>query len=109
MPDSSKARIQCQLCEREVSIITRHHLIPKSQHRRKPMQKRYTRQQMQEELADLCRACHKFIHSVLSEKELALHFYSIELLRQHQAIFDYLEWIKSKPEGLYVMTRKRKK
>ena len=109
MNDSTSSKFTCELCQRQVTIITRHHLLPKSQHKRKQILRHFKRTEMLENIAELCKPCHKFIHSVLSEKELALNYYTVDLLAQHPDIKHFIDWIKQKPDGFYATTRKAKR
>lgn len=55
----------CQLCGRAVEVLTAHHLYPKSQGRR-------TGRKIAElPTVRVCRACHRQIHALFSNKELA--------------------------------------
>lgn len=78
----------CELCERMVDALTVHHLYPKSQGRRagKKLQQLPTMR--------TCRACHRQIHALFSNKELARELDSIEKLRAHPAMEKFLTWVK---------------
>lgn len=74
---------------------------------RKPRIKRAAGQvNLNMHVAMLCRPCHKFVHSVLTEKELAEDFGSVERLRAHPAIERFVHWVGTKPAGLRVRTRR---
>jgi hypothetical protein len=85
--DAAEAR--CSLCERDVpaGMITLHHLRPrekggKAEHR-----------------APLCRPCHKQLHAVFSNSDLARSLDSIERLRAAPQLQAFLRWIrKQKPD-----------
>lgn len=100
---------RCELCERQASRLTRHHLIPKSQHKRKSILRMFSKEQMLGDIALLCKPCHKFIHSVLSEKQLAQDYFSVELLKMNPEVIRFIEWIKTKLDGFHSRTRKKKK
>lgn len=99
----------CELCGRQVSFVTRHHLIPKSQHKRNRIQKRFSKEEMLGNVAQLCKPCHKYIHSALSEKQLAEEYSDIRALKNQQNIKKFIEWIEKKPDGFYSVTRKMKR
>ena len=63
---------RCELCERTVSTLTKHHLIPRTRHKNKRNKKRFDRAEVRRRIAWLCRPCHKQIHSLLDEKQRAL-------------------------------------
>jgi HNH endonuclease len=55
------------LCERDVSRVTKHHVVPKSEGGKLTV--------------DLCPACHKTLHSFITNETLAKELSSIEALR----------------------------
>ena len=67
---------RCGLCEREVSGVSKHHLIPKSEGGR--------------ETVALCGACHKTLHSFFSNRTLANELHTLEALREEPEIARYL-------------------
>jgi 5-methylcytosine-specific restriction protein A len=90
----SKSR--CALCEREVSITSRHHLVPKSQGGR--------------EMVDLCGACHKTLHSFFENRTLAKELHTIEAIRQDAEIAKYVAWVCKQPDSrIQVRARKQKR
>ncbi len=50
----------------------------------------------------LCRACHKFVHRTLTERELAASFNTVAALEAHPEIAKFANWIANKPAGLVV-------
>lgn len=72
----------CELCERDVEVITKHHLIPKS------------KGGTLETSADLCRTCHSTVHNRFSNQELALVYNTLESLKNAESMQGYLKWIK---------------
>jgi len=101
------ARDTCALCGRTDIRTTRHHLVPRMRHRQKRTQRAFTREQRQETVA-LCVPCHGHIHAVLTEKQLADEYHTLEALRRHDEIRRFAEWIASKPAGLRVRTRRKR-
>jgi 5-methylcytosine-specific restriction enzyme A len=84
----------CELCLRADTDITIHHLTPK-------------------ELggtflptAKLCVPCHKQIHAIYMNAELAVRLNSIELLQQDDKIRKYLKWIRKQPSSKLTKARK---
>jgi 5-methylcytosine-specific restriction enzyme A len=47
--------------------------------------------------ANLCIPCHKQIHALFTNEELAAGLNSIELLRSHPDLQKFLQWIKKQP------------
>lgn len=76
----------CKLCERNILIITEHHLIPKSYNGR--------------EIIEICRDCHKQLHALFDNKTLGEEFNTIELILFNKQFLDYLRWVK---EGQMVL------
>lgn len=87
---------RCELCERDVLSTTRHHLIPRMRHRQSRVLGSTTRAQRNETI-DLCGPCHKHVHAVVSEKQLAADYNSIAALRTHPEIAKFVRWIARKP------------
>src|SRR4051812_33587590 len=81
------ARVQCALCEREVSRVTRHHLVPKQEGGRYG------------ETVDLCSACHKTLHSFFTNRTLSKELRTVEALREDPEIARYLAWVRKQPDG----------
>ncbi len=86
--------IACRLCGRpiETSQLDLHHLIPKSQGGR--------------ETVALHRICHRQIHALLTEKELARDYSTIAHLLEHDGIARFVDWVRRKPDGFVERTRK---
>ena len=86
---------ECALCLRLLkSGSSRHHLIPRTCHRRTWFRKRFTKEQMQFTV-DVCSDCHAAIHDLIpDERELGRTYYTLELLRAHPAIERFLVWVR---------------
>jgi hypothetical protein len=84
----------CPLCEREIPTAQRdaHHLVPKSKGGR--------------ETKFLHRICHRQIHALFTEKELANNYNNVEQLLMHPEIIAFVTWIKTKPNHLIERSRK---
>lgn len=84
----------CELCQREDLETTVHHLTPREMGG------------AMLERADLCHACHKQIHAIYSNQELAVRLNSILLLRDDPEIMKYLKWVKKQPATKLSRVRK---
>lgn len=94
--DQSTPKI-CELCEREVTILTRHHLIPKS----KGGKNKGTIQ--------VCLTCKDQIH-IIPNKDLAEHYNTLEKLKNAPELKTYLKWIKKqKKERVIIRTKKKRR
>lgn len=88
------AGADCPLCGRPIPAGQRdaHHLVPKSKGGR--------------DTVDLHRICHRQIHAVLTETELARGYHSVEQLLGHPALQSFVAWVRTKPDDFFVRTRK---
>ena len=84
----------CPLCERKLPRSQRdaHHLVPKSKGGR--------------HTEYLHRICHRQIHALLTETELARQFNSVEALLAHPDIALFVDWVRTKPDDFMERTRK---
>lgn len=89
----------CELCERPVARLTRHHLIPKRLHRKKRFQKQFNREDMITRTLWVCRPCHNAIHRAASEHELGERYNTRETLLELDELARFVEWLRDKPAG----------
>ena len=84
----------CALCSREIPPTLRdaHHLIPKSKGGVVTV--------------TMHRACHKQVHALFTETELARQYPNIEALQAHFEIAKFINWVKQKPNDLNLQTRR---
>lgn len=84
----------CALCSRPVlpQHADQHHLLPKSRGGR--------------DTVLLHRICHRQIHALFTETELARHFPSIAALLEQEQIQQFVRWIQTKPSHFSERTRK---
>ncbi|WP_137789875.1 HNH endonuclease [Bacillus sp. E(2018)] len=75
----------CELCRREPVELTVHHLIPKEEGGRFS------------ETADLCVPCHKQIHFLFTNSELASLYSTVEKLRDTPELKKFLKWLRKQP------------
>jgi 5-methylcytosine-specific restriction endonuclease McrA len=87
----------CGLCGREIPkhLVQAHHMIPKSKGGK------------QTQL--LHSICHRQIHALFTENELATKFNTLEALLQNPDILSFVNWIKNKPIDFKELTRKSKR
>ncbi len=84
----------CELCQRQQVETTVHHLTPREEGGSKLP------------TANLCIPCHKQIHALYTNKELAVRLNTIELLRDDEKIKKYVKWIRKQPSKTLVKVRK---
>jgi hypothetical protein len=93
MPDAF-GDVTCPLCARPIPASQRdmHHLVPKSRGGR--------------ETALLHRICHRQLHALFSESELANRYNHVEALLAHPEVMRFVQWVKTKPDDFFERTRK---
>lgn len=69
----------CPLCERHNFRVSDHHLVPKSRGGR------YT--------LTICNDCHRAIHAVFTNAELASTFHTVDALRAHEVFGPMVAYI----------------
>ncbi|KMJ57871.1 hypothetical protein AB685_13600 [Bacillus sp. LL01] len=75
----------CELCEREEVEITVHHLTPKE------MGGTFL------PTANLCIPCHKQIHAIYTNDELAIRLNTVLLLKDDPKVATFIKWIQKQP------------
>lgn len=90
----------CELCEREVSRRTKHHLVPRTRLRAR----RKSGRREAGPVAWLCVPCHKQVHSLLDEKRLEQEFDTIERLAAEATVAKFVAWIRNRPDGTNVIS-----
>lgn len=85
---------RCILCDRPVPPAQRdaHHLVPKMKGGKLT--------------APMHRICHRQVHALFSEKELACSYNTAEALLTHIEIQKFVTWVKSKPDDFFERTRR---
>lgn len=84
----------CPLCGREIppDQSDDHHLVPRMKGGKKT--------------TALHRVCHRHIHALFSETELAQKYNTVESLLEVPGIQKFVSWIKTKPIGFCDGTKK---
>ncbi|MEZ5657144.1 MAG: HNH endonuclease signature motif containing protein [Burkholderiaceae bacterium] len=77
---------RCPICERPIppSQADAHHWVPKSHGGRVT--------------DNLHRICHRQIHALFSERELATEFHDPQVLRAHPLMRRFIDWVSRKPD-----------
>jgi len=86
----------CALCERDVPYLTEHHLIPRSKGKRG----------QELPVVDLCSACHRQLHVLYTNDELARVLNTVERIRDEPRMQRFLKWIRKQPPERYVTVRR---
>ncbi|MFC7321174.1 HNH endonuclease [Halobacillus campisalis] len=85
---------KCELCRRTLVETNVHHLIPKEYGG------------VEGPTALLCKPCHRQIHALFTNQELASFYHSLERLADHPDMTKYLRWIKKQDPNKRITTRK---
>ncbi|MGR3763494.1 HNH endonuclease [Rossellomorea sp. NS-SX7] len=91
---NNKAMGTCELCARQEVATTVHHLTPKE------VGGAFM------PTAELCIPCHKQIHSLYTNEELAARLNTIDDLRRDEKISKFIKWIRKQPSTKLVKTKK---
>ncbi|KGM46308.1 HNH endonuclease [Neobacillus niacini] len=84
----------CELCEREEVETTVHHLLPKE------MGGTFGA------TADLCIPCHKQIHALYTNEEIAARLTTISELKEDSQLSRFLKWIRKQPSTKIMKIKK---
>ncbi|MEO0457265.1 MAG: HNH endonuclease, partial [Cyanobacteria bacterium P01_A01_bin.114] len=83
---------------RDCPKLTVHHLIPRQQARRKKQDAGPT--------VDICAPCHKQVHTLFTNQQLAVEFNSVEQLHAHEGMQKFLGWVRKQDPTRKVRTRR---
>jgi 5-methylcytosine-specific restriction endonuclease McrA len=91
------AQLVCPLCERFIpdSQKDAHHLVPKSKGGKNTQ--------------FLHRICHRQIHALFTETELARKYSSIVALAAQPELAIFINWVKTKPNDFFQRTSKSRR
>lgn len=91
---ASPAVLTCPICDRSIPSLQKdaHHLIPKSKGGKATEY--------------LHRICHRQIHALFNENELAKALNTAQSLREHPDMQKFIAWVKTKPDNFYQRTSK---
>lgn len=98
----------CELCGRDEVELTQHHLIPKSRHDKARTKREFSRDEMKNDIAMLCPACHAQVHEVFSNQELSSYYHTVERLKEHSEMQKFINWIKKRPAGQTIRVKSGK-
>lgn len=85
---------KCELCHRPDIVLTKHHLLPREEGGK------------EEHISYICEDCHKHIHALYTNRELAVRLNTIEVLQADDKISKYLKFIRKQPASKKVRSRK---
>eukprot|EP00039_Didymoeca_costata_P026820 m.16744 g.16744 ORF g.16744 m.16744 type:complete len:257 (+) comp5779_c0_seq1:161-931(+) len=85
----------CSICQRE-NKLTKHHMIPRSEHKR--FQKRgFTLAFLRgpENITECCRQCHSMVHRLANNSQLAEKYDTVDKIRAHPKMKAWATYISS--------------
>ncbi|MBE5961884.1 MAG: HNH endonuclease [Lachnospiraceae bacterium] len=85
---------KCELCHRQNIGLTKHHLLPREEGGK------------EEHIAYICEDCHKHIHALYTNRELAIRLSTIQDLQADDKICKYLKFIRKQPSSKKVRSVK---
>jgi hypothetical protein len=85
--------MQCALCERAVSHLTVHHLIPQQKGGQDGPR------------AEICSACHRQIHTLYDNGRLARELNCVERLRDEPEMRRFLAWVRKQDPSRRIKVR----
>ena len=92
--------MQCELCDRQMSRLSVHHLIPRQYSKRKKAEIGPT--------VNICSACHRQIHAFFTNKRLAEELNTLEKLRNEPQMEKFLAWVKKQNPQKRVTVHRQK-
>ena len=94
MLTSQRQTLICPICDRIIpdSQKDAHHLVPKSKGGKATEY--------------LHRICHRQIHALFTETELATQLNTALALQEHPDMQRFIQWVKTKPEHFFEKSRK---
>lgn len=95
----------CELCGRRVSVLTRHHLVPRMHHKKRRVLREFDRDELHHGIVLLCRSCHDFLHENFTEKTLEQELNTLAALAAHPAVARFVKWIARKPADFHSGSR----
>lgn len=84
----------CELCGRQEVKRTIHHLVPKEEGG------------VLESTSFLCIPCHKQIHALYTNQEIALRLTTVESLQQDPKLQSFIKWIRKQHSSTIPKTTK---
>lgn len=82
----------CEICERDWVPLSYHHLIPRSTHA-KVLKRKWHEEHMLNRVAWLCIACHRFVHRMASNEELAQKYYTVDKIMEREDAQAWAQWV----------------
>ena len=86
------------MCGRAVRTLTQHHLIPRAQHKKKKKREELSQAELNRVIW-ICAPCHKNLHAVLTERELADRYNTLAKLLAYPGIANFTAWVRKQADA----------
>jgi 5-methylcytosine-specific restriction protein A len=86
----------CRLCQRNVEKLTEHHLIPRSEGKKGVALPKIW----------VCSACHRQIHALFTNAELATNYNTAERLKEEPRMVLFLNWLRKQDPNKHIPVRR---
>jgi len=98
--ESNAGNGTCQICDQQ-TILTIHHMIPRSEHS-KYLKRGFTRAQLLgvENQCLCCRRCHSMVHKFENNAVLAEKYFTLERIREHPRIQAYAHFARQRAQPM---------
>ena len=97
--------MECRICGFDYVELTKHHLIPKTCHKKMKSKKRFKSMELNRTV-DICTNCHRQIHALIKESELATVYNTIERIVNYPQMAKYVSWIKRRGNTRRIKTKR---
>ena len=84
---------RCELCGRD-KPLTFHHLIPRKMHRKRRIRAQFRREEMVSRGLWVCRLCHRQVHRLYNQEELATRLNTRGALASAPEMNSFLRWAR---------------
>lgn len=82
----------CEICERDWIPLSYHHLIPKAVHA-KVLKRGWHDEHMLNKVGWLCGACHRFVHRMATNEELAREWHDVGKILEREDVQRWKGWV----------------
>jgi len=103
-----REQLSCELCGRETTDISDHHLIPVSTHTSKWVRRNFPERLDRCRKMKSCQPCHKMFHKFFDEKTLARHYNTRELLLANEDVQNFVKWVKKQDPNMRIRSFARR-
>jgi hypothetical protein len=99
----------CAICGREMvrgPSVDWHHFVPRSETRRAKRKKGKPEENSKGEVLPIHKICHRKLHSLFTEKELAAEYHTPQAIAAHPDMQVFIAWVRKQPIEYYDNSRR---